>query len=615
MAESVHEPLRQVMKAVKSEGADLLNKTPEDGYTSSDGDSDQEGSASGGDEEEDEGAAEEAGDFLTTARCCDELRDGDKEDRIFAEGQPMAPEGADNPQVRNKVQGEAESDEEVAYFFPESSTEMMTKGAATTEDKQESEADSSGSECEGMKINQEGNVLSQESEDLPMEAPIKTTVEFPCISLQNLQDLIAEVDGEHVEKMADFSGEEHQEAGESFADYPSDFSSSEYVEYRGIIQENQSDVSPRVSQDSHQERVVTETAWTGSAEDTDDEKKGEFLYSRDLELKVDEAMSLDVGGQGEVKSQYSLADEPGQSDLDSSSEDERSLRRTPEENMEDFSDNKELDGLYAWSRPEFPRWSGSDDLHITNNRANLADFTNWEFDVLKTGSLLSEYLLTTEDTEKMEPRLNHCPSDDVNSCSAGKTEDAKTMSPSCRGSLDDSFFFNTDHNASGISELGQLEDDEHEEERNWEQEQERIKAFYKFYDDSDDDNEREERQIKVQFCADPLSRVIHYETESSDRESLSSSTDMEEDVRFTGMCDDLREPGNTSPTETETYCPNIQLPERLPDLSDTQTCTGSNKVLSMLKLFVTAGSVVVLGLLTIWLTTDQMDWIRHIFFS
>ncbi|XP_061590976.1 uncharacterized protein si:dkey-183p4.10 isoform X2 [Cololabis saira] len=616
IAEDVDEQLRiDESSEEEFKGAE----TPEDGYTSSDGDSDHEGSASGGDEEEDVGAAGEPGDLLTPARCCDELRDGNKEDRIFAEGQPLAPEGADNPQVRNKVRGESESDEEVAYIFPVSGTEMMMKGATTTEDEQESEADSSDSEDEGMKINQEDNGLLQETEDLRVEDPAKASVEFPSISVQNLQDLIAEVDGEeYAEKMADFSGEEHQEAGESFADYPSDFSSSEYAEDRGIIQENQPDTSPRMSQDLHQDRAATGTAWAGSAGDTDDDERiDEFLCSRDLELKVDEVMSLDVGpgGRAEVKSQYSLVDEPEQSDSDSSSEDERSLRRNPEENMEDCSGQKEVDELHPWSRPELPRWSASSDHHITNNRADLEDFTNWDFDVLKTGSLLSDYLLTPEDTEKTETLLNHRPSDDVNSCSAVKGEDAETMSPSSRGSVDDSFFFNTAHNVSGISDLGQVEDDEYEDERNWEQEQERIKAFYKFYDDSDDDNGREGRQIKVQFCADPLSQVIHYETESSDRESLSSSTDMEEDLHFTEMCDELREPENTSPTETETYPPNIQLPERVADLSDTQTCTRRSKILSMLKLFVTTGLVVVLGLLTFWLTTDQMDWLRHTFFS
>ncbi|KAM4562576.1 uncharacterized protein PAE49_011008 isoform 2-T2 [Odontesthes bonariensis] len=622
-------------------GVSLMSKTPEDGYTSSDGESEKEGSVSGEEnEEEDVGSEEEAGDLLMSVRYSDGFHDSSKEDDIFAEGQPMAPEGADNPQDRNKVQGEAESDEEVAYFggVPEHGNEMMMmmmmmKGAGTEDDKQEIEEGSSDSECEGMKIEQEENVHVQETENPYRDVTTKASLEFPSISSQNLQDLIAEVDGEeYVEKMTDFSGEEHQEAGECFADYPSDISSFEYTEDGGNNQENKSSASTCMRQNACLENAVTEVTWMGSVGDTDDEKEDGFLYSKDLEMNANEVMSLDVapGERDEGKSEHLLAvrecddgDETGGSDSYSSSDEEEPLRRTREELTESMRVNhlendKQLEDIqfYGGSSAALSKWSISDDHHVTNDRANPANFINWDFDVLKTDTFLSDYLLEAEDTDKTETRpsdVNKCPAEDVNSYSEVQRKDTKMISLSNQGSLDDSFFFNAELEASGVSELGQLGDDEYEDERNWEQEQERIKAFYEFYDDSDDENRREGRQIRVQFCADPLSQVIRYETES-DRDSLSSSTDREEDLSSTDTPDEMREPEDILQIQPAADPPNLQVPERLSDHSNTPTCTGTNKTLSMLKLTVKTGVVMGVGLLMFWLTTDQMDWLSQLFF-
>ncbi|XP_072223269.1 uncharacterized protein [Leuresthes tenuis] len=636
-------------------GVSLMSKTPEDGYTSSDGESQKEGSVSGEENgEEDVGSEEEAGDLLMSVRCSDRCHDRNKEDNIFAEGQPMAPEGADNPQDRNKAQGEAESDEEVAYFggVPEHGNEMMmVKGAGAEDDKREIEEDSSDSECESMKIEQEENVHVQETENPYRDVTTKASLEFPSISLQNLQDLIAEVDGEEcVEKMTDFSGEEHQDAGECFADYPSDLSSFEYTEDGGNNQENKSSASTCMRQNACLENAVTEVTWMGSVGDTDDEKDDEFLYSKDLEINANEVTSLGVvpGERDEGKSEHLLAvrecddgDETGGSDSYSSSDEEEPQRRTREELTESMRVNylendKQLEDIqfYGGSSAALSKRSISDDHHITND---------WDFDVLKTDTFLSDYLLGAEDTDKTETHLSDvskCPTEDVNSYSEVQREDMKMISLSNQGSLDDSFFFNTELEASGVSELGQLGDDEYEDDRNWEQEQERIKAFYEFYDDSDDENRREGRQIKVQFCADPLSQVIHYETES-DRDSLSSSTDREEDQSSTDT-PDVRKilhnipHNNTSRTNTLLHCfvcaqemrepedilqiksaadpPNAQVPENLSDHSNTPTCTGTHKTLSMLKLTVKTCVVMGMGLLVFWLTTDQMDWLSQLFF-
>ncbi|XP_069545067.1 protein starmaker-like isoform X1 [Brachyistius frenatus] len=617
----------------------VMDKTQEEDCINSGGDSEEEGCVSGEadeDEDEDVGTAEKPGDLFTSVLCSNE----------FPDGQPLASQGAENPQVRNKEQSEGERDEEVAYFerVPERGNKMVTQGAGTEEDEQEREEekqeDSSDPECEGMKTEQEENVLTlcsdQEVENSYGDDPETASSEFPCISLQNLQVLTSEDDSEeYEEKMKDFSGDEHQEAGEHFADYPSDFSSCEYVEDGLRTQGSNSDASPCTSECSSYaqqstclERAVTDITWLGSAEDTDT-KDDECLYSRDLEMDADALMSLDVAageqdrGNPQIVSHlvvnaavtvHNDGDEAGESDSYSSSDEEFYVRKSNEDLFDmcphDLENNKQLEDtqLYGDSR------SSSDDHRITN-RVDTADFLSWEFDVLKTDTLQFDYPLTTDGNDKAgmpPPDVNQRPAEDVNSYTVVQREDPKTTSPSYLGSLDDSFF-NTELEASEITELGALADDENEEERNWEQEQERIKAFYEFYDDSNEEDGREGRQIKVQFCDDLLSQVIHYDTDSSDRDSLSSSTDREEDQSSAEMSDELKEPDDTlqmKPCDP----PNTQPPENVPNLSNTQTCTGKHKCPNMLKLILKIGLVTMTGLLMFWLTTDQADWLSQVFF-
>ncbi|XP_026187485.1 cilia- and flagella-associated protein 251 isoform X2 [Mastacembelus armatus] len=618
-----------------------MYKTPEEDYTSSDRESEEEGSVSGEDKEDEEenmGTEGEPGESLMSGHCGDEHSDENKEDRIFSEEQPLAPEGAECPQVRNEEQGK--SDEEVSYFqrVPERGHEIVIKGDGTEEDGQEREAlkqeDSSDSEHEGMKIEQEENVhthcFEQEVESPYRVGPENTSLEFPEISVQNL---IAAVDNEdYEEKMGDFTGEEHQEAGESFADYPSDFSSCEYVEDGGENQERKklntlscaSGSGSDTMQNACLEGAVTDVTCMGREEDTD-EDDSEYLYSRDLEkdagclfigpdLKTGEKTRGEITTVERVFADPNLAEcdnryEMVESDSYSSSDDEVPLRGRDEElvdntRLRDFINYKKLEDSELYSE------SGA-----AENQTNFS--INWDFD-FKSDIPLSEDLFPTQDTDKTETPsgVSQYPAEDINIYSVVQREDSETTSPSYRGSLDDSFFFNTELEAARVSDLGQFEDDECEEERTWEQEQERIKAFFRFYDDSDKENGREERQIKVQFCTDPLSQVIHYETDS-DRDSFSSSTDGEEDLSSTETSEELREPENTLEMKPVCDSPNTQQLETVPQsslLSNTQVCTRKNKCLGMLMLILKMVLVILMALLMFWLVSDQAEWLSQVSF-
>ncbi|KAK5863451.1 hypothetical protein PBY51_000480 [Eleginops maclovinus] len=623
-------------------------KILEEDYTSSE--SEQEGSISRQDEEGeagDIGTGSQPQYFLRSVRCSDEFCVGNKEDRVFAEGQPLALEGAENPKVRKEEQGEGESDEEVSYFerVPERSNEMMLRGEGMREEDEqerveETEEDLCDCECEGMTIEQEENILcfEQEFENPCRDQSAKASLEFPAISGQNLKDLIAEVNvDEYGEKMKEFSGEEHQDAGEGFADYPSDFSSCEYVEDEGKRQESnalacESDSESTEKQKNSLLKNVTDVIGMGKAEDTDEEGC-RYLYSRDSE--VYECRRLDVAIEEKEVEENMWVDaavsevddegETGENDSYTSSDDYVQEKRSDEE-LFDITHLQELESI---KKLELTQDGDSEASSDEYNREESADFNiNWNIDVLTAH--LSEDLLTTEDIDEVKTPysdvIQHPAAKDINSDSlyhssvvqGGNTK--QTTSPSNRGSLDDDFFFNTEAIASEITEPGQLGEDEYEEERYWD-EQERIKAFNEFYDVSDEDTGRTGRQIKVQFCANPLSQVIHYETdECSDRDSASSSTEGEEDLssaETSEVCvqtQEFREPDVSREMTPACDALNTQPPETMPDISDTHICTRKQKCFNVLKLTLKMCVVILTGLLMFWFASDQAGWFNHVSF-
>uniref|UniRef100_UPI0037E8E4B4 aspartic and glutamic acid-rich protein isoform X2 n=1 Tax=Semicossyphus pulcher TaxID=241346 RepID=UPI0037E8E4B4 len=626
----------------KAVGVMSMEKIQEEDYTSSEGDSEQEGSVSGDDEEgeeEDMRAGEKAGDLL--------MSDGNKEDRIFAEGQPLAPQGAESPQDRNKEH--SESNEEVSYFerVPERGGEMVIRGDRIEDEEEEieeakQEDSSDSSECEGMKVEQDENVLAlrfeEEVDNLSRDGPEKVSLEFPEILVQNLQDLVAEVESEECEEIVeDFSGEEHQEAGESFADYPSDFSSCEYVEEsQGSKHQTSnlactSDGSSVSYQDARLGEEATDRTSMGGGEDTDEEGD-EYLYSRNLDEGLDVTGEEDRERLELIEGDAGCDDEGETDESDSCSSSDDEVKRSDEE-RDIYTDN--LGHQFPENNKEYEEAELTSGSSAAFRVEGAGLDLNWDIDRLTTDTLLSEELLTTEDTHRAETLLSDVIAEDVNFYSVVQREDAKTTSSSNQGSLDDSFFFDTELETSGVTEMEQRGEDEYEEERSWDQEKERIKAFYKFYDDSDGEDGREGRQAKVQFCSDPLSRVIHYETDSSDRDSLCSSTEGEEDLSSAETAEvcmwthttthenthakhknasfncfvfakELREPENEI-TEIKPACdpPNTEIPEDLPDLKAAPIPTRNQKCLNMLKLTLKMAVVILMGLVMFWLVTDQ----------
>lgn len=397
-------------------------KPQEEYYTSSGEDSAQEG-------EDGEGGGEEMKSVkqLMWAHSGEGCHHGSKGYRVrpSEERRPLAPEGDENTRVRNEEQGESESDE-MSYFqrlhdyesIEGDQQEPDSESEAPKSEEEEEEEEQDDDYDDESNYEREANVLAcfgWEDENPRWDNPVG---DFPELMVQ--QDLIAEDDyGKSVEKIKDFSGEEHQDAGESFAEYPSDLSSCESIEDGEKDEENN---GQRTGDQATMQRVTdSETLLVGS---------------RGTEQGKAELVETMSGDRAELKLETS--------DSYSSSDDETQTTSDEEPNVtsKDLGNKSQLEEHHSGSRI-----CAREDPEM---------------------GLFSDDLLVSDKEEYPDMTLH--PAEDVRMSS---------------GSLDDRFFFSTEYPDSQISEAGELGDDEYEDKNNWEQEQERIRAFYEFYDDSD----------------------------------------------------------------------------------------------------------------------------------
>ncbi|XP_028307758.1 dentin sialophosphoprotein isoform X2 [Gouania willdenowi] len=490
-----------------------------------------------------------------------------EEDSVGVEDQPLALTGSADPQVSNKEPDEVESNEEVTYFgkVHEQGIDDMIKTAAREEDEQESDEEDSSSTSEREIIQEEQFLtenLQEEVENTNRKDLPEASSASPCISLQNLQDLIAEIDGEEsIKSIKEFSGEEHQEAGESVADYPSNLSFCTDVEdkekYKTSNQLKASlftvDCCSNAENETSQGSAGTEAAGTGSA----------------ITLTMNEERK--VIGSNETRTK-SVLDGTGKQNSESEKE-------------------TEVDEFYS-------ERSNPDRLFLINSKNNLPVFTMWDSDEVNDSD--------TEDTKETgTPGAggNPSPTVEISGYSLVQEDDYQTTPSSYQRYQENKSIMGCNTESYNVSEM--VDDAYKKETLN------RIKAFYRYYDDDDDsDDEENERPIKVQFCADPLSQVIHYETESSDSDSVSSSTDRDEDLNAADTADGM----GTDILKVMPVCdpPKTQKVVTKPDRSHTHPCAGQHKCEGMLNLMLKTALYTLMIILIFWLLVEFPDWHNHV---
>lgn len=457
----------------------------------------------------------------------------------ITEGQALTLEGTEHPQVRNEQQGEFQNND-VTYFGRVSAH----GGVKMTEDeyeglkkvKNQSEEDDkkkkSDSDHEGLssftehhqEVEQDINKLTK---NVALDAEDKDEDRFSVrvskasdLAMPNMDD-VSVFDGfvreNTEEKIKDFLGEDHQEAGESLADYLSEFSFSGYVEDGGPRVENNEDrMSLGPSENVFLESIIPEMKLMENSEESDEVEDLDMYMAR---------TGMDVAVREVVKAQK----------------------------VEEREGLNEAGNV----RGDVGRSSGGE--VVTQDLPN--SMYNTVF-VKPTVTCLpaEQFCAEVQQTGRLEKGIH------------------TSIGTNKFGTVDDSFMFGNQSPDWGITE--EKEDEDEEAGRNWEQGEERIKAFYRFYNDEEQENTlslNETKTRRVQFSIDSLSQIFQYDADSSSEEEGHLNT------------------GEECNEKTET-------------LGIHSTDSNKHRSLSMPKFMLKMSLVTLMGLAMLWWATEQLDW-------
>ncbi|XP_020315404.1 uncharacterized protein LOC109869587 isoform X2 [Oncorhynchus kisutch] len=598
----------------------------------------------------------------------EETRDGALQDieKIVTTGQPFAEQDSENREVRNVEQGAYENSD-VRCFVGEDVTMEITADICEEEERQsdeENQEESSDSDLEVLtssitkKQRKEGNkvanLLSQqtvpqenEEEDEQEEdgAP-EVVYDWPDpAATQNVLALMVNTFVEHPlqKKIKEFQLDDHQEADERFADYPSVCSPCKYKKDGGKLS------SPLEGIWNTEEKVDVMEEVTASISPRV-EGEQDLADCAMFNTNIDTSMRKSIGYHLEPQSDSN-------SSSGSSSEDEEEQQKYKEEHQalpryqglprrDRGSEDSPLQVQWGGGEEDGSKQSVAADLHLSETISDVPTFTlhsearrgRAAITISRgTGNMspsdseesLPGALWTLEAEQREDKRetwlwgeAGPVALEEEHLCKvqlelAGRLKSHIHTDISWdtgennveRGGLIQDY----QYDASGITESGELADEEDDEEdnRSWEQEKERIKAFYNFYNDEEEEGENATgtecdfsgRKPRVQFHMDPLPQVIEY-TDSSDVDLVDNLSDGDEDLDSTERLEEQSEPERQRMSLPETREPQGELQ----DLSKMpQTHTKRDQCLRVLKLLVKITLLTVIGLLTFWWTRYQLD--------
>ena len=513
--------------------------------------------------------AEEPEDGLASMHRSHKLWDSFKEDRV-ATGQPLAPDGS---KVRNEVElGWRESDEDMGYFQkgPQDESWMNTQGNFHPEEKRERANDCGAESDDSMYKDKEEE--AKKANFLTMLSPREDggpcrdedVLNFPIRDLvQSLGELVSGDDAVEgtSDKVKDFTGDDHQEAGETFAVFPPDISSWGEDEATDEVRKcNLDAVLPAQSEISYLDRETELTlldtgnidnkdqdlvpGWTETAVDakctafpvgaTDKSKPLPYAQRTVLPCWSDVGEEIDACPENADHTQdeaalhgvpntcspsdkdlhnfydYTCATEsivdgrPPMIHIICNSDDDIQANKTDGEYKRgDLSRHESAPAIsppplqkhHVEKRPVYEDPSPTK-IYTTRESPSDGEDNMWA----NMPGFSQESMLNTEDGDKRnsESSLETAESakvvskDPFNTDLQGDTRPSALLSN--QGSVDDGFFFTHEDEASGIAELGN-DGDEYEDNRNWEEEQERIQAFYKFYNESNGEMDQEGEHV------------------------------------------------------------------------------------------------------------------------
>ncbi|XP_023994576.2 uncharacterized protein si:dkey-183p4.10 [Salvelinus sp. IW2-2015] len=544
-------------------------------------------------EEEDTGIKNlgSSGGWSVVVHYDEESWDGALQDieKIVTTGQPFAEQESENREVRNAEQGAYENSGVRCFVgVTEDVTMEITAGIREEEERQtaeENQEESSDSDPEVLTSsitknqrkegNKVANLLSQQTvtqeneEEEEQDEDGAPEVVYDC---PDPAALMANTFVEHPlqKKIKEFKWDDHQEADERFTDYPSVCSPCKYKKDGGKLS------SPLEGIWNTEENVDVTEEVTAAISPRGEGEQDCAMFNTNIDTSTRKSIGYHLEPQ---------SDSNGSSG--SSSEDEEEQQKYNEEHpaqpryqglprRDRGSEDPPLQVQWGGGEEESSKQSVAADLHLSETISDVPTFTlHSEARRCRAAITISRGTgnMSSSDSEESFPGALWTPEAEQREdkretwlwgeAGPGVLEEEHLckvqleLAGRLKSHIHTDISWDTGENnverggliqdyqydASGITESGELadEEDDEEDDGSWEQEKERIKAFYKFYNDDEEEGENAKgtecdfsvRKPRVQFCMDPLPQVIEYTDSSSDVDLVDNLSDGDEDLDST----------------------------------------------------------------------------------
>ncbi|XP_072306220.1 uncharacterized protein [Eucyclogobius newberryi] len=447
---------------------------------------------------------------------------------------------------------------------------------------------------------------------------VEYTLEYPEISYDGMEEFNEDVELEN------FSEEEHQEAGESFADYPSDFSSCEYVDGARSARPG--------SFESALDRTTENAAGHESAATGDTFLNNDDCFDRSSELRGEEELD-----RLEMTNKYiNLSENRDNIALESWSNAEEGARGLTDLNVtwENQSETTERD-LPTVSRDEaclatVSSSSGSvDDSFFFDDEAEVYDVTeeeemeeDEEEERRKEQARIQAFyrFYDEQDGDSKEERQTK-----VQFC-------VETLSQVIHYDTDSGEFCNSSDEEKEEEEEEEEEPEEEEEEEEQEEETEEVEEEEEQEKEKkEEEQEKEKEKEEEEGQKEEKEREEEEEEKEREEEEEEKEREKEEEEKEREEEEEEEDKDQTDNVET---CPSAgsdeavllssqellevedltltdsppEIPGKMTASTNKPTCNRNHRCVSVLKLILSLFLVVAMGLIMFWWVSEAEEW-------